>query len=352
MNPRSRRTAARLRPQVLGSPWGNGRRWRLNKRISCALLIVTLLVPSMVASSVQGAFPGANGMIVVWKGARGHGDGHYGHELYTVSPDGSNFVRLTHSDDSIWNTQATWSPDGQLVAYREKRSHPGDSYRIVVIDLKGNEVDAIAAPNGGFLSGPSWSPDGTKLVYARAGNIAVHEIGGSQPDRLITSGKPQESLPVWSPDGTKLAFLRYIRDDFRLTVARIDLSREQALTDAATMTPPQKSDWCPDWHPTKNRLVVTRRGGSLKSDEIVVINADTGVNRRLTDDRSASDWCPGFSPDGRDVVWERTVFKEYGYGIASNKLVRMRLSTGERTTVVASRQYLSEPDWQPLNEVP
>lgn len=156
---------------------------------------------------------------------------------------------------------------------------------------------------------------------------------------------------MWSSDGTKLAFVRYIRTDFRLAVADIDLSKQRALTDVTTITPSGREDWCPDWHPTENRIVVTRFAPSFKSNEIVVINTATGKGRRLTNDRSASDWCPAFSPDGKHVVWERTVFKRYGYGQADNKLVRMRLSTGHRTTV-ASKQRLSMPDWQPLNQVP
>ncbi|MGH2703113.1 MAG: TolB family protein, partial [Actinomycetota bacterium] len=130
----------------------------------------------------------------------------------------------------------------------------------------------------------------------------VHEVGGSQPDRQITFGKRHKSLPVWSPDGTRLAYVRVTNVGIRLEVAHIDLSKPSPLTDVTIITPSGKTDWCPDWHPTANRIVVERHAPSFETSEIVVINLKTGAGRRLTDDRFADELCPAFSPDGEHVV--------------------------------------------------
>ena len=84
-------------------------------------------------------------------------------EIYTMDPDGLNVVQLTH------NT----TPD----------------------------------------TFPSWSPDGSQIVYAAAdasGNSEVFVIGadGSDPRNLTRSPASRDFVPSWSPDGSLIAFNR------------------------------------------------------------------------------------------------------------------------------------------------
>lgn len=56
---------------------------------------------------------------------------------------------------------------------------------------------------------PSWSPDGTKLVFERIGDgIYVASGDGSNAVRLTTYSGGAES-PSFSPDGTKIVFTRF-----------------------------------------------------------------------------------------------------------------------------------------------
>ncbi len=51
-------------------------------------------------------------------------------------------------------------------------------------------------------SQPSWSPDGTRVAFARTGWIWVARLGGGGRHRVIRG-----SAPVWSPDGLRIAYL-------------------------------------------------------------------------------------------------------------------------------------------------
>ena len=61
-------------------------------------------------------------------------------------------------------------------------------------------------------SSPSWSPDGSKIVFSsdidgQSGyNIYVMDIDGSNITRLTTNNDAYDQYPSWSPDGTKIAF--------------------------------------------------------------------------------------------------------------------------------------------------
>lgn len=53
---------------------------------------------------------------------------------------------------------------------------------------------------------PAWSPDGTRVAFARGGRIALANADGSGL-RLLTTGE-RDSNPSWSPRGARIAFVR------------------------------------------------------------------------------------------------------------------------------------------------
>ena len=80
---------------------------------------------------------------------------------------------------------------------------------------------------------PSWSPDGSRLVFAseRAGNLHLFVTGanGGGNARLTYTGY-QNDQPDWSPDGSKIVFTARDRGAFDVFMMNSDGSLIQRLT--------------------------------------------------------------------------------------------------------------------------
>ena len=131
-----------------------------------------------------------------------------GSNLFVLNADGTE-TRLKEGD--AWITGGSFSPDGSKVIYATtfgvKRS------RILVVDAAGGTPQVLLT--GNELSVPTFSPDGSKIAYfAWYGrpyhryHLRVMNADGSgsrvlSHDVFKDTGHPLRL--VWSPDGTRLA---------------------------------------------------------------------------------------------------------------------------------------------------
>jgi len=118
-------------------------------------------------------------------------------------------------DDPDWSASPTAAPGGQSIVFT---SHPVGVEPGVSRDA---EIYVINPDGTGRLQltdneyeerAPSWSPDGTRIVFsARIGGpdfeICVMNADGTVLQQLTNNAAP-DLTPSWSPDGTQIAFHR------------------------------------------------------------------------------------------------------------------------------------------------
>jgi Tol biopolymer transport system component len=74
-------------------------------------------------------------------------------------------------------------------------------------------------------SGPKWSPDGSKIVFAKHPDIWVMDADGSNATDVTSSNCGSGtscSEASWSPDGTKILFQRWVPVDWEVTNAGVN----------------------------------------------------------------------------------------------------------------------------------
>lgn len=139
-----------------------------------------------------------------------------GFEIYVrpLTP-GAREIQIT--SDGQQNFQPTWSPDGKLIAYYSK-GRGG----IWTIPASGG----VAKQTTEFGSRPAWSPDGSLIAFQSYGltDLSATSVGAISPSTLWTVptrggdaapitqvGNPPggHGAPSWSPDGSRIVFVAY-----------------------------------------------------------------------------------------------------------------------------------------------
>ncbi|MCS7475644.1 serine hydrolase [Umezawaea endophytica] len=103
-------------------------------------------------------------------------------------------------------SQPVLSPDGTGIAYvlrtlDVEQDRNVDQVWVVATD-GGTPRRVSSGPDD---AAPAWSPDGSRLAFLRAGQVAVLDAAGGEPE-LVTDLPLGAGAPRWSPDGRRLAF--------------------------------------------------------------------------------------------------------------------------------------------------
>jgi TolB protein len=152
------------------------------------------------------------------------GGGEY--DLFVQDLATGESTRLTNHPDR--DSNADWSPDGELIAFRRRDGGQSD---IWVMRADGTEPVQLTSDAGNNY-GPMWSPDGTTILFSsdRTGNfdVWVMDADGSN-QRPITDHPANDDFPAWSSDGAFIAFQsdRYLGDT--LWLMRADGSDQSEL---------------------------------------------------------------------------------------------------------------------------
>ena len=214
------------------------------------------------------------------------------YEIYTINPDGTNLTNLTNTT-SADEDSPSWSPNGTKIVYTK-------SGQIWTMKADGSSQTQVGSVSDADQI--KWSPDGSKFVFTRSPNLWTINVDGSNLTQLTNDG----FLPAWSPDGAKVVFSSQFNEsgNFKeeIFVVNSDGSnRTRLINDNFSLD--RFAAWSPDG--TKILFVSNRDAGANPANwEVYTMNPAGGNIIRITNN-SFQDTNPNWSPDGVKIVFSR-----------------------------------------------
>jgi Tol biopolymer transport system component len=184
---------------------------------------------------------------IALEGFNDHQHGENG--IYTVrAGDGGDLVRLTHSPPGGADGNPRFAPDGRRIVFL--RTMPGVSPEgagaLFTTTTTGSETRRITPWGFAFL-GYGWSPDGQWIVFQRPyGQLYLVHPDGTGLHRIPLPVPPGTGAqnPSWSPDGSKIVFSLEHDGHAGIYTVDVDGSHLRQVTGADNA-----DEQMPDWGP-------------------------------------------------------------------------------------------------------
>jgi Tol biopolymer transport system component/serine/threonine protein kinase len=267
-------------------------------------------------------------------------------DIYWQRVGGKNPVNLTKDSDAD-DTEPSYSPDGNYIAFRSEREPKG----IYVMEATSENVRRVS--DTGY--DPSWSPDGKELVVSRASsqpvarNIIPSEVWiidvATGAKRLLISGDAVQ--PSWSPNGHRIAYWGLRSGGGQRDIWTIPAQGGEPLP----IMNDQALDWSPSWSPDGTYLYfASDRSGSMNfwrvpidertgqtAGEFEPVPTPSGYSERIS-----------FSTDGQQMAYVQRAETQTLHRIAFDPINAK--STGSHEAIMQGTEYVTNPDLSPDNE--
>lgn len=216
------------------------------------------------------------------------------YDIYTVNRDGTGTTRLTNYD--VYTAEAVLSPDGKKIVFTSLKDGDLDIY---TMNVDGTDVVRLTTTPG-YDGGPWWSPDSKRIVYRahhpkdtaelkayqdllaqgliRPSKVELFVMNADGSDqRQVTALGGANFGPSWSPDGTRIIFSsNFVAPRSRnFELYLVDANASMATADQLErITTHESFDGFAMFHPKENKLIWASNRNAKSEGETNIFVAD------------------------------------------------------------------------------
>jgi Tol biopolymer transport system component len=204
----------------------------------------------------------------------------------------------------------TFASDGTTFAFvRDVTGESGTAAPeifVSTIDDPG-EVLQVTQLGAADTSNPSFSPDGTHIVFSSSNNRPAPDlwvVGADGSDLVqLTDTAAGEREPAWSPTGGQIAFTSDQGTIGSTEIFLISVTETgEPLGSAVQATNADRSSYSPSWS-ANGQMIVFASDRTGDGDLFTMDSAGNNEQLLTIDDNDAEDRRPSFSPDGLWVIF-------------------------------------------------
>jgi Tol biopolymer transport system component len=258
-----------------------------------------------------------------------------GSNIWRVNDDGTGPTAVTKPVNA-YSHEARWSPDGAQIVFSSNRALDGTDAQnmnsisnIWRVNADGTNPTPVTKSVKVFSSGPSWSPDGTHIVFSSDGaldgtdaqnihrqpNIWRVNSDGASPTPLTKGVNAWSTDPSWSPDGTQILFGSGRALDgtdaanIKFGTLEVIVNIWRVNADGTNPTPVTKEvdthSYEATWSPDGAQIVFSSDRALAKNDTLNIwrVNADGTNPTPVTKTVNVNNSNPRWSPDGAQIVF-------------------------------------------------
>jgi Tol biopolymer transport system component len=265
---------------------------------------------ALVATTVsaQATAPGADGRIAFASDRSGAGT----QNIYSIEPDGTGLEQLTSfiAEQGQAN-EPSWSPDGTSIVFT-LASDDFSTFRIWIMGADGSNPHPLSAASDRADFQASFSPDGSRVIFRgcpsgreQCNVYSVKTDGHGLTTLTHNNGTPNgdtfDVKPEYSPDGTTISFSSFNRGGVQNGVYLMDVHGNKLRLITPTALGAVDADWAPDG----SKLAFWSSCCVSGPETIWTIRPDGTGLTQLTSGSDGNDIRPSFAPAGDRIAFER-----------------------------------------------
>jgi TolB protein len=282
--------------------------------------------------------------------------------IFVANPDGTGSLQVTRPPRGTVDDFPDWSPNGSSLVF--ERCSATAPCAVFTVRPDGSQLKRLSMTSGLWSddSGPSFLPDGRRIVFTRASgglrqypagdqiehsDLVVMDVNGKNRRVLLRAPRYQADYerPMFAPDGARLVY-EHRRSHFAdrrtrraLVVASANGKRVQRVT-PWNMNAGDGADWSPDGSRILFRSHDDEDEGT--QSQLYTVRPDGSELKQLTRLPSGTLLLSAsFSPDGKWIV----------YGAAGTNgnadVFVMRVDGSGVRQLTKTALWDSAPDWGP-----
>jgi TolB protein len=312
-----------------------------SRRMFSIVAIAAVMLMTLGVLPAHATTPGENGRIAF---RQYFDDAHTRGAIFTIRPNGTGLIQVTHRGKVAYDHQPVWSPDGKWIAFH--RVEEGKPSRIFKVRPDGSDLTLLSLdPSAGEDGYPAWSPNGKRIAFHRFNDgtgldaLFVMRADGTHVRKIPGMGHYQGlGIARYSPDGGHLVFSASSKRGSAAFTIRLD------GTHARRVTPWALGAGAYDWSPDGRWLLIESHGDGWQRNVFLVHPNGTDLHAVThTYTGGESNWGGlAFSPDGTMIAAAHT-----GVGKVNPDIWVMRLDGSGLRDLTNSLIFDSAPGWGP-----